>query len=692
MSEQLYDFQKRLLQVHRPNRRIEKSLGKGQIEITDKWCIAAPDDGALLDRTAADLQDYFAVSMGVSLQITPETGRVFAISYVIDPTLGKSGAYCVEITEGAIRLIGTDPRAAAQASYLLEDLCNLEEAPHLTPARHEREPIFRCRMVHSGYAEDHYPDEYLSAVAHSGINTILVFVCDVDRSPTHAFSFNNLIARANAAGLDVYAYSYMHSHMHPSAEGAEAFYDSLYGNLLRKCPGFKGVVFVGESVEFPSKDPRTTGMLRLDNIGPDGQKIIKGKPSPGWFPCFDYPEWLDMVKRIIRRERPDADIVFWTYNWGYHPEKERLELIDNLPTDVSLEVTFEMFENELRQGVPSRSVDYTISFPDPGKYFISEAHAAKRRGIPLYAMTNAAGMTWDVGVVPYIPTPGLWLRRFEKMRTYHEICDLCGSMDGHHYGMTPSMITDIAKAYFTEKQPDANAILERILTRDWGAENLEIAKRAFALFDAGVYDLVTANRDQYGPLRIGPAYPLVLFEDEKIQLPRVPGSHNGGNAICDPHYRTKTGLTDPAEREKFDGEIRAHRVCADRMLEGAALLRGLLPSLPESKRDEAERIVGVGEFIGRTFMTSHHVKRWYKEKMAIAHGEGDKSAHLDELRRIAADEIENVKATFPLVDFDSRLGFEPSMDYMCHRENLEWKLAVTDRILAEEIPALEAKN
>ena len=690
MAEQLYDFQKRLLQVHRPHRRAQKPLGAGQIEITSSWRIVAPGDGGLLDSTAADLQDYFAVSMGVELSITPETGADLAVFYEIDPTLGKEGSYRVAVTERAVRLIGTNARAAAQASYLLEDLCNFEEAPYLHCTVHDRAPIFRCRMVHSGYAEDKFPDEHLRAIAHCGINSILVFACDVDRSPTHAFSFNDLIARANAVGLDVYAYSYLQSRIHPEDEGAEAFYDGLYGKLFRACPGFKGVILVGESVEFPSKDPHTTGRLRLDNIGPDGQKIIKDKPSPGWYPCYDYPQWLDMVKRVIRREKPDADIVFWTYNWGYQPEKERLALIDALPTDISLEVTFEMFEDELRQGVPSRSVDYTISFPDPGKYFISEANAAKRRGIPLYAMTNAAGTTWDVGVVPYIPAPGLWLRRFEKMRTYHENCGLCGSMDGHHYGCTPSMITDLAKAYFAEKDPDGEAILERVLVRDWGRENLQIAKEAFALFDAGVYDLVSENKDQYGPLRIGPAYPLVLFEDEGIQLPRVPGSHHGGNIICFPHYKYRNALRDPAERTQLDGGIRALGVCAARMLKGAALLRGLLSGLSAAKRDEAQRIAGIGEFIGRTFLTTHHVKRWYKEKMALAHNEGDAAAHLAEMRRIAADEIENASATLPLVDFDSRLGFEPSMDYMGHRQNIEWKIGVMRRILDEELVKWEA--
>src|SRR5690606_26467471 len=92
----------------------------------------------------------------------------------------------------------------------------------------------------------------------------------------------------------------------------------------------------------------TTGVHRL---APTRDGLPPTRPSPGWWPCTDYPEWLDMVKRVVRRHTPDADIVFWTYNWGYAPEEDRLALIRSLPTDISLNVTFEMFEPIRREGV-----------------------------------------------------------------------------------------------------------------------------------------------------------------------------------------------------------------------------------------------------------------------------------------------------------------------------------------------------
>ena len=221
MSEKNYDFRARLLEVHKKDRRVSKPLAVGQIEITDNWSITFPENNELLSHCALDLKDYFSVSMGVNVNIAQISNKI--IAYEIDPSLEKDGAYRIDVSESLVRLIGKDERAAAQAGYLLEDLMNLEEAPYLALGITDRAPIFRCRMIHSGYAEDEYPDGHLNAIAHSGINTILVFVCGINKTPMHELDFNDLIERAAKYGLDVYVYSYMKSRLHPSEEGAGGF-------------------------------------------------------------------------------------------------------------------------------------------------------------------------------------------------------------------------------------------------------------------------------------------------------------------------------------------------------------------------------------------------------------------------------------------------------------------------------------
>ena len=56
-----------------------------------------------------------------------------------------------------------------------------------------------------------------------------------------------------------------------------------------------------------------------------------------------------------------------------------------------------------------------------------------------------------------------------------------------------------------------------------------------------------------------------------------------------------------------------------------------------------------------------------------------------ELLEIIKDEIANAKATIPLVEENSRLGFENEYGYSCSKEHLEWKIAMAERTIEEEL-------
>ena len=49
------------------------------------------------------------------------------------------------------------------------------------------------------------------------------------------------------------------------------------------------------------------------------------------------------------------------------------------------------------------------------------------------------------------------------------------------------------------------------------------------------------------------------------------------------------------------------------------------------------------------------------------------------------NELENTKATIPLVVEDSRLGWEPSMLYMTDKWHLEWKIRQVEYTLQYEM-------
>ncbi|MEF3307907.1 hypothetical protein PV433_03210 [Paenibacillus sp. GYB004] len=697
-TERNYDFRKRLDVVHKPDRRDpDVKAAMSEVEITADWSIVlGGNDSAFIRRIAADLQDYLYTSMNVAIKMeqvpdlaeTASSGeRVIVLATKetlpeFGASLGKSRSYRIAVTEEKIVLCGFDDRGVGQGSYYLEDLMNLKEAPIVQRQDERREPLFAPRMIHSGYGKDLFPDAHLNALAHAGIDAILVFATDLHMTPGGPLDFNDLIDRADQYGLDVYMYSYLPSRVHPEDPGAEEYYDGTYGRIFQACPRFKGVILVGESCEFPSKDPNTTGVPRRD--WPKDKP--KTKPSPGWWPCYDYPQWLNLLKKVIRKHTTDVDIVFWTYNWGYAPEEERLKLIRILPQDITLMATFEMFEQYQHvEGVTHRCVDYTASFEGPGVYFASEAQAARERGLRLYTMANTGGLTWDIGVIPYEPIPYQWDRRHTNLIRANRDWGLSGLMESHHFGWWPSFVSDLAKwAYWEPKKP-VEDLFAAVARRDFSAEAVPHVLNAWRHWSDGIRDYIPTNEDQYGPFRIGPSYPLTFRE--KAVIP-----HDGYvHFILDYHSAGKQ--EHPLDFKPINVEIRYLSSMLAKWESGNACLEKAMALIPERKRADAELLLNLNRFIVNCVRTTIHTKEWWKWKQQLFHETDSATAAViaDQMIELAKREIANAEATIPLVEMDSRLGWEPSMLYMTDAEHLQWKLEQVRTMLANELTAYRAE-
>ncbi len=701
--EKNYDFRKRLLEVHNVDVRDFDVIPQAdEVEVNDEWEIVISENADRVILTAAkDLQDYFFTSMDLSLRLVrsdnikseAETGQK-KIVYITKETTLEMGecldtprSYRFIAGEDRIVLCGHDERGAAQASYYLEDLMNFNHAPIVEKADENRKPHFSPRMIHSGYGLDMFPDAHLNKIAHAGMDAILVFTKDVDTTPQGYLDFNELIYRAAAYGIDVYAYSYLKSIKHPEAADAEEYYDGTYGRVFEKCPGLKGIVMVGESVEFPSKDPHTTGRLRLD-APKDG--LPSGKPSPGWWPCEDYPQYLNLIKKIIRKHKEDADIVFWTYNWGYVDKEYRIELLKNIPTDVTLLVTFEMFEQIKTGNVTSTCVDYTLFFEGPGKYFISEAEIAHERGIKLYTMSNTGGLTWDIGVIPYEPAPYQWMRRYKGLHEAREKWGLSGLMESHHFGWWPSFVSEVAKWSYWTPSPSSDEVLRMIAERDFGTENIDTVIEAWKAWSEGIRNYVSTNEDQYGPFRIGPAYPLVFKSDVKI--PTVPYAHFGGNRICNTNYASADNGRSSLSQFRTPVEIERLEKMREYFQEGTELLESTFEGLPDNRKLNAFYMINLGKFIVNCVTTTINVKHWYsiKNKLFLETDEVKVVEYIDKMIEIGQAEIKNAEATIPLVQADSRLGWEPSMEYMTDEGHLRWKIKQVKLAIEGELPGYKS--
>lgn len=672
-AEEEYAFRKRLEVVHESDRR-----DSGLTPTADEFVF---DDGLVVElpasstpfmrRVARDFADYLAESMGVSVRVAFKglsgAKNVLAAQRLCDLPQGalalKERSYSVKVDADGVRLVGFDERALAQAFYHLEDMMNLKRAPFLKHGGYVRTPRFAVRMTHSGYGNDIFPEAHLNAMAHAGMTSILVFLDDIDKTKAQDYQdLKALIRLAAKYGLDTYLYSYIKAFAHPD-DGDEIF-EKSYGRIAGHYPEAKGIILVGESCQFPSKDPRVQPRTWRNKDKNDK------RPLAGWFPCTDYPDWLRAVQRAIRAKAPDMELVFWTYNWGWAPFEDRRRLIHAIPGDVTLMATFEMFERCMkRNGIDCPTADYTLSFAGPGKYFRSEAAEAKKRGLRLYTQANAGGVTWDYGTVPYQPCPFQWKRRWEGLVAANADYGLSGIMENHHFGWYPSFLSELEKEMFTEGGIPFDEHIRLVAARDYGAENADEVLAHWKRWSDLAQDYVPSDANQYGPFRIGPAYPFTFGHPpaEYKSFPVKKYASNGPR-ICRFDY-LKEGYVPQLTPERMDAEYMAKEL---ELLEpmAAAYEKGAA-AFAAMRGEKAAQMANFAAYLGACTRTALNVKRG-----AIAFLAKDEAGIL----KAAQDEYANAKKALEFVENDSRLGWEPSMEYTGGAEQIRWKLALMEKL------------
>lgn len=677
-GEEEYAFRKRLETVHEMNQR-DASLAPADDEFVfrDGLAVELPASATpFMRRVARDFADYLADSMDVSVRVACRgvsgAKNVLVAQRLSDlpqgqTTLGER-AYSVEVDANGVKLVGYDERALAQAFYHLEDMMNLRRAPFLKHGRRVRTPRFAVRMTHSGYGNDIFPEAHLNQMAHAGMTAILVFLDDIDKTKAQEYQdLKALIRLAAKYGLDTYLYSYIKAFAHPD-DGMEVF-EKSYGRIAGHYPEAKGVILVGESCQFPSKDQRVQPRTWRNKDKNDK------RPLAGWFPCTDYPDWLKAVQNAIRAKAPQMEVVFWTYNWGWAPFEDRSRLIHALPGDVTLMATFEMFERCIkRNGIDCPTADYTISFAGPGKYFRSEAAEAKKRGLRLYTQANAGGVTWDYGTVPYQPCPFQWKKRWEGLVAANAEYGLSGIMENHHFGWYPSFLSELEKEMFTEGGLPFDEHIRLIAARDYGAENADAVIAHWKRWSEAAQDYIPSDANQYGPFRIGPAYPFT-FGHPPADYESFPVKKyaSNGPGICRFDYL----------QEGYVPQLTPERMDAEYMIKELELLEPMAVAYEEGaaafgamRGDKAARMANFAAYLAACTRTAINVKRG-----AIAFLAKDEAT----LRKAARDEYLNAKKALSFVEKDSRLGWEPSMEYTGGAEQIRWKLALMEKLYGTDV-------
>jgi hypothetical protein len=240
-------------------------------------------------------------------------------------------------------------------------------------------------------------------------------------------------------------------------------------------------------------------------------------------------------------------------------------------------------------------------------------------------------------------------------------------------------VNELAKSAYWEPQTTTEEMAHKLATRDFGAQAAPLVMDCWKAWSAAWPNYVPANEDQYGPFRVGPAYPL-WFEEVREEFPDADYAHFG-NEILSVKYN-------PHKPEDLNAEIGLLEKLKSGWETGLAQLEKAVALTSERKRGEAQRMLGLGQFIRNCVQTTINTQRWWllKQRLLEEKNLAAAEAIVAELKALGEAEIANAQAAIPLVEADSRLGWEPSMEYMCDRPHLEWKIAQLRWVLDEELP------
>ena len=668
-KENNYEFCKRLLEVHKKDRRdFSLSPNENEFAFRKNVTIYIPENAGEVMLTAAkDFADYLFTSMKISAAVDYDNGEKNenSVYLYLNSDIGKSSerrGHRVSVTKDYVMIEGFDECGAAQGLYYLEDVMNLRSAPFLPIKTEERRVMFCPRTIQSGYGMNEYPDAYLASMAHLGFSAISLWIYGKNHSQKGYTNFTDIAERAKKYGFDIFVQSFVKHDVYPEGEEAQAFYDDLYSNLLSEFPFIKGISLVGEACKFKSRDPN------YPTNYPDG-----------FYPSLDWKLLVEMIQKSVNKVRPDVKISVSKYNWGWTPIEDRLRLIRTLPSGIRLSCPWDLFEKFEINGMLDSCDDYSLRIVGPNKNFVAEAEAASKRGLQISAITNTGGKTWDFGAIPYTPAPYRWAERCEAIRDAHDKLGLSALTDSIHYGVYPSFISELTKWAFCEPRVDLQEIIPKLLAMHFGQSAKDKVDSAMKKWSEALANAIPSNEDQYGSLRLGPSMPIFAKLESMPEEQFPPQDQFAMHKLKEMTralYDVAPSRVLPPWHIKTPTEIKVYEEMKELILQGINIMESI-----EEKNDELKRLIAMGYFMYRTVISCINRKKFFllDQKRLSENDKESLISTVSQMQALLKEEKENVIATIPIVEFDSVLGFEPSMEYVCDRSRLEWKMGQIDR-------------
>lgn len=662
-----------------------------------------PDPEGLLETVYEDLECF--------IKVCGFFGDCFPIRLVFDAAY-TGEAHKIAVSEDRVTVFAGSTEGIRRALYFLEDTMIKRGGPILVYGECERRAWVKTRISRcffsprnrSGNEEDdelvnggdYYPDNYLSRLAHDGVNGIWIYTHIetlvrttlqpqfAEKSELRQKTLNRIIEKCRRYGIRVFVFfsepHFKHTNGHPEVqgnrlwngkrtfctstpEGREFCADAMY-KLFTACPRLGGIINLCQG-EYTTSCASALPIIDCPHCGSKSA----GEVLADTMDCF--------AEGMRRAGATGAECIAWSYGMRTWDIPNIRDYVRHLPKDVIELQNFEEGGWNEQLGKKRLATDYWLSYTGPSEMFEATADEARQNGIGMYAKLQVCN-SHEVATVPYIPAPGLLFDRYKYMHA----AGISGVMQCWFFGNYPCMMSKAAgELAFLEDFSDKHAYLRSLAALTWGEARAEEMARVWETFEEAYANYPTSIGFSYnGTMHAGPTWILQLIPKNTVPSHTWVGNlPTTGDRLASCLHRTHT------MEECF--------TLCDRMQSGWKKGVALMENVSGCGADEESREqLSVARALSVLFESGTNIVEFYLLREKLGRGEDDAMAILSRMREIFAIEMQNSRKLIELCELDSRLGFHSEAEtYQFHKERLLHRIKALEFILETEFPEVEKR-
>ncbi len=555
---------------------------------------------------------------------------------------------------------------------------------HRAEKKNDSKSPFDLRLIFSYFADyadplydpevASYPDGLLQRLSENGVNAVWVHtVLRTLAPPTKKFpefgkdyqkriaGLKVLVKRAKKYGIDVYIYLNEPRAMPQEffdVEGREELKGVGRDGLYTMCTSTPVVrQWISDSLAYIFKEVDGLGGVFTITASENLTSCASHRLQKNCKRCSKR-SYADIIAGVnttiaegVKRGNPNARTVVWDWGWD---DKFAPQIIAKLPKDCWFMSVSERSLPIERGGVKSKVGEYSISSPGPGPRAEKHWALARKAGLKTVAKVQA-GSTWEFCVIPYLPVMDLVAEHAHNLSG----ADVDGVMLSWSLGCYPSPNLKIFQKIKGKKQ-SVDDVLNDMAASLYGKKSAPLARQAWTAFSDGfreypfhIYTLY------YGPQHMGPANPLCLK-----------ATGYSSTMVGFPYDDLKKWRS----IYPFDVWVQQMEKVQHGFEQGCGLYKKLADSVEADKRGQVQRELTTYRAATLHFESCVNQARFIDARDKLSTDAQNREKYVGIMREAAEAELYIAKRILPLVQADSRIGYESSNHYFYIPQDLREKI------------------